>query len=175
MIGNTALAKLRRICFVEAPDPLLLIDPTDAARFLKVKRHTLACYRSLDQGPPYYKFGRWIRYAWPDLLQWAGADHPDAASTPLAPRDNGLVDRLLLVDTLTAARFLTLTRFCLDNYRAEGSGPPYHRYGRRLYYCLNELRDWASAQRRTPQQSAVTNIDTLARLQARVRFGQGHE
>lgn len=133
------------LVFVDTVKPLPLVDPTTAARYLKVKRHTLACYRNLGQGPRYYKFGRWIRYSWPDLRSWVSPSEPTWIA-PAEPEHND--GGRHLVDTPTAARFLTVTRFCLYNYRAEGSGPPFHRYGRRLYYALEELKDWAEQQRR---------------------------
>lgn len=131
------------VVFGVAVDPLPLIDPTSAAKLLGLKRHTLACYRHIGQGPRYYKFGRWIRYARADLLAWAGRSEL-VEITPVEPDSSAR----LFVDTPAAARFLTVTRFCLSNYRAEGSGPPFHRHGRRLYYSLAELRDWAKQQRR---------------------------
>jgi hypothetical protein len=135
-----------RIMFVRSLEPLPLIDPTAAARMLNLRRHTLACYRCLEEGPAYYKFGRWIRYALADLHQWAGIPSDRDTMSPLIPED--WTHAIRLVDTPTAAHFLTVTRHCLANYRAEGSGPPFHRYGRRLYYALHELRDWAERQRR---------------------------
>lgn len=143
----------RRVMFVKEVEQLPLLDPTAAARLLKVQRHTLACYRSLDTGPAYYKFGRWIRYSWEDLHLWTGATVGSFAR-PFGGVSSD--DGLLLVDTPTAARFLTITRFCLSNYRLENGGPPFHRFGRRLYYGLSELRIWAERQRCLPGVPART-------------------
>lgn len=140
-----------RIVFLDALAPLPLADPTQAARFLNVRRHTLACYRDLSTGPVHYKLGRWIRYAWADLRQWSGLETFAAPRVPPPPVDGTTVDALALVDTLTAARFLTLTRFCLDNHRKTGGGPPFCRYGRRLYYPVDGLHRWAQAQRIEPR------------------------
>ena len=134
--------------FLDEVEPLPLLDPTAAARLLKVKRHTLACYRSLGTGPTYYKFGRWIRYAPADLHLWTSAGEGE----PAAPFGAGSADdKRLLIDTPTAARFLTITRFGLSNYRRENGGPPFRRLGRRLYYDLGELRLWAERQRCSPK------------------------
>ncbi|GAA4814104.1 hypothetical protein GCM10023232_06970 [Sphingosinicella ginsenosidimutans] len=136
-----------RLIFVEALDSLPLADPTEAARFLKVRRHTLACYRNLGSGPPYYKFGRWIRYAWVDLLQWAGLDSADGAWPQLDLPEAAPPGAVFLADTPTAARFLTVTSFCLANYRSEGGGPRFCRFGRRIHYPVDELLGWARRQR----------------------------
>lgn len=69
--------ELARAVFVKEVEPMLLVDPTAAANFLTITRHTLACYRSSSGGPPYFKFGRWIRYSVEDLRQWAARQkHP---------------------------------------------------------------------------------------------------
>ena len=139
-------ATLGRLTFLSQLAPLPLVDPTTAAQFLKVRRHTLACYRSLGDGPAYYKFGRWIRYALADLNAWAD----------LSPSRNPIPSLVLqypahpagLVDTPTAAHFLTVTRHCLSSYRETGDGPQPCRFGRRIYYPVHELLSWAQSQRR---------------------------
>lgn len=123
--------------------PLPLVDPTKAARFLSVERHSLACYRSLGEGPPYYKFGRWIRYAWADLRSW----RKSMTGSPREALGEPVPEGTLLVDAATAARYLTVTRPCLRNYRIEGLGPRFCRLGRRLHYPVGELRAWAERQR----------------------------
>jgi hypothetical protein len=137
-------AALGRIEFLNDLDPLPLIDPTEAARYLGVRRHTLACYRSLGEGPPYFKFGRWIRYAKPDLQRWR-----DGVDTLPFWSETAASDVSMLVATRPAARFLTVTRQCLANYRLEGLGPRYCRFKRRLHYPVDELRRWAVQQRHT--------------------------
>ena len=137
-----------RITFLPTLEPLPLVDPTEAARFLNVRRHTLACYRNLDQGPVYYKFGRWIRYAWADLQRHAGNARCAVIWGCPELENAGRTGELLLVDTPTAARFLTLTRFCFYNYRVEGGGPRFCRFGRRVHYPVDELLRWAEQQRR---------------------------
>lgn len=141
-----------RILFVRALDPLPLIDPTAAARHLKVRRHTLACYRSLGAGPAYYKLGRWIRYTPADLDKWAGLPFAPEMQSPLST--DGRSCPVRLVDSPTAAHFLTVTRYCLENYREIGSGPRPLRLGRRIYYSIDELRHWVAAQR---HQGALSN------------------
>lgn len=146
-----------RLVFVDTLEPLPLADPTEAARFLRLRRHTLACYRNLGSGPPYYKFGRWVRYAWTDLQRWAGVDCTDETWLPAEIQEANRAGDLLLLPTPAAARFLTLTRFCLDNYRAEGGGPRFCRFGRRIHYPADELLGWARRQRRghRPQLRSV--------------------
>jgi hypothetical protein len=134
-----------RILFVDAVDPLPLLDPTVAARFLKVRRHTLACYRHLGEGPAYYKLGRWIRYTTPDLERWAALPSSLVTRSPLTMELGS--ETIYLVDSPTAARFLTVTRHCLYNYREIGRGPPARHMGRRVYYSLGELLKWVAAQR----------------------------
>lgn len=111
-----------RLVFLEALKPLPLVDPTEAARLLKVKRHTLACYRDRGSGPAYYKFGRWVRYAPTDLRRWIG-EPIESNWTSIEP-DDDKGSALVLVNTPTAARFLTITRFGLENYRQIGGGHP---------------------------------------------------
>lgn len=136
---------LGAIAFAPEMEPLPLVDPTAAAEFLTIKRHTLACYRNLGEGPPFYKFGRWIRYARADLRQWRGIDASAESAWALPTLES--VERLL-VDTGGAARFLTLTSCCLANFRLEGKGPRFCRFGRRIYYPIDELDRWARQQRK---------------------------
>lgn len=49
------------------------VDTEAAARYLALSAHSLECYRSLGGGPPFYKFGRFVRYAVPDLQTWAAS------------------------------------------------------------------------------------------------------
>lgn len=48
-----------------------LADTDAAARYLALSPHSLECYRSLGGGPPFYKFGKFVRYAVADLHTWA--------------------------------------------------------------------------------------------------------
>ena len=74
--------ELSRALFVEEVEPMLLVGPTAAAEFLTITRHTLACYRCSGGGPPYFKFGRWIRYSVDDLKEWSAKQKkPGALST----------------------------------------------------------------------------------------------
>ena len=62
---------LARATYVEDAGPVRFVDTEAAARYLALDSHTLECYRSLDTGPAFYKFGRYVRYAVPDLDAWA--------------------------------------------------------------------------------------------------------
>lgn len=134
--------------FLGTAEPLPLVDPTEAAALLGVERHTLACYRNLRNGPPYYKFGRWIRYLKTDLRMWA---HRHGATVIGAERsirrDRAYPEGLL--ETAAAATFLTLTPGWLVFCRFENIGPPHRRLGRRYFYSVDKLIDWADRQRVT--------------------------
>ncbi len=137
----------RPFLFVETIEPLPLVDPSIAAQFLDVRRHTLACYRNLGDGPAYYKFGRWVRYAEADLRAWneaSGRNEAVSDAFDLFAAHRGAPD---LLDSVAAARFLTVTRHCLSNYRKTGHGPRLRRFGRRIYYAVDELVEWAEKLR----------------------------
>ncbi|MEO5492888.1 MAG: helix-turn-helix domain-containing protein [Sphingomonas sp.] len=140
-----------RFLFVDGLEPLELLDPTEAARMLNLARHTLACYRNLGNGPTYYKFGRWVRYAGSDLRSWSGL--AELQQNDLAAPEQDGDSPTVMVDTAAAARYLTISRFCLRNYRIEGGGPRYHRLGRRVHYAAENLRRWAIAQRVEPTRN----------------------
>jgi hypothetical protein len=131
------------LTFLSDVEPLPLVDPTGAAQFLNLERHSLACYRSLDVGPPFYKFGRWIRYATADLQAWRDGGGAEPLH-PLGPSDES---DGRLVGPAAAARFLTITSSCLRNNRVQAVGPRYCRLAQRLYYPVRELHLWAQAQR----------------------------
>ena len=58
---------------------------------------------------------------------------------------------LLAVDTKTAANLLSSTDASLVKDRATGHlGVPYVKAGRRVIYCLSDLKDWLSANKVTP-------------------------
>jgi len=138
MIGDSVTGG---IVFGASVDPLPLVDPTVAAVRLGLKRHTLACYRNLGDGPAYYRFGRAIRYAPTDLDAWSARSVVIGAH-PMRPNED-----LLLIDTIAAARFLTISIDYLKYHRVVGGGPRYRRYARRVYYAIRDLRTWAEAQR----------------------------
>lgn len=66
--------------------PLRLVTPTLAAKYLTITRHSLACYRNLGGGPAYYKFGRWIRYSIEDLDEWVRRQREPGGSMPRKAR-----------------------------------------------------------------------------------------
>lgn len=135
--------ELGQLMFITDLDPLPLIGPTEAAQLLNLARHTLACYRHLGDGPAYYKFGRWIRYAPEDLRRW----HDGAAALRGLAQNGSESEVLRLVTPAIAAQFLTVTLPCLRNYRLEGVGPRYLRYSNRIYYPVHELLAWAEGRR----------------------------
>ena len=66
-------------CALEVDDTGLtpFVDTVAAARYLALSPHSLECYRSLGGGPPFYNFGKFVRYAVPDLTAWAAARRHD--------------------------------------------------------------------------------------------------
>lgn len=46
------------------------VDTEAAAHYLALSPHSLECYRSLGGGPPFYKFGKFVRYSVADLEAW---------------------------------------------------------------------------------------------------------
>ena len=62
---------MRRAKEVDDTGLIPFVDTDAAARFLAISPHSLECYRSLGGGPPFYKFGKFVRYAVTDLETWA--------------------------------------------------------------------------------------------------------
>ena len=77
---------MARATFVNEAGPVRFVDTEAAAKYLALDAHTLACYRSLDTGPAFYKFGRYVRYAVSDLDAWAESCRRSTAASPTAPR-----------------------------------------------------------------------------------------
>lgn len=77
---------LQRATFVDDAGPVRFVDTEAAARYLALDAHTLECYRSLDSGPAFYKFGRYVRYAVTDLDVWAESCRRSTSASPHAPR-----------------------------------------------------------------------------------------
>lgn len=61
---------LTRAVLVDDLGPSPFVTTDTAARFLSLSPHSLECYRSGGYGPPYYKFGKSVRYAVSDLESW---------------------------------------------------------------------------------------------------------
>jgi len=70
---------LERAVFVKEAGPARFVDTMAAARYLALDPHTLECYRSRGDGPAYYKFGKWVRYAVDDLDAWIAASRFQSA------------------------------------------------------------------------------------------------
>lgn len=47
---------------------------------------------------------------------------------------------------LEAARLLRISERTLERKRLDGSGPLFRKFGRRVVYSTNDLKDWADAQ-----------------------------
>lgn len=61
---------MRRASHVDDTGLIPFVDTEAAARYLALSPHSLECYRSLGGGPPFYKFGKFVRYAVPELESW---------------------------------------------------------------------------------------------------------
>ena len=62
---------MRRAKEVDDTGLIPFVDTQAAARYLALSPHSLECYRSFGGGPPFYKFGKFVRYAVQDLEAWA--------------------------------------------------------------------------------------------------------
>lgn len=62
-----------RAVLVENLGPVAFVTTQEAARFLALSPHSLECYRAKGAGPPFYKFGKAVRYAVADLDSWLAA------------------------------------------------------------------------------------------------------
>lgn len=62
---------MRRARHVDDTGLIPFVDTEAAARYLALSPHSLECYRSLGGGPPFYKFGKFVRYAVSELETWA--------------------------------------------------------------------------------------------------------
>ncbi len=77
---------LTRAVHADEAGPVRFVDTEAAAKYLALDAHTLECYRSLDSGPAFYKFGRYVRYAVSDLDAWAESCRRSTSASPSAPR-----------------------------------------------------------------------------------------
>ncbi len=68
---------MKRAVMIEDTGKIPFVDTEAAARYLALSPHSLECYRSLGGGPPFYKFGKFVRYAVPDLVAWAAERRHD--------------------------------------------------------------------------------------------------
>ena len=64
------------------------------------------------------------------------------------------------LDNDEAAAFLKLSPRTLEKQRVRGSGPAYHKFGRRVVYAIADLQAW-SAQRR---YSSTAQFDVAGRV-----------
>ena len=71
---------MRRARHVDDTGLIPFVDTAAAARYLALSPHSLECYRSLGGGPPFYKFGKFVRYAVSDLQEWAKKRRHDRTS-----------------------------------------------------------------------------------------------
>ena len=68
---------MRRAREVDDTGLIPFVDTDAAARYLALSPHSLECYRSLGGGPPFYKFGKFVRYAVADLEGWSAERRHD--------------------------------------------------------------------------------------------------
>jgi len=73
------------------------------------------------------------------------------------------------VQTPVAAGILEVSARTLEKWRSEGhDGPPYRKFGRKVLYDIQELEQWAEAQRRRSTSDPGLDEEHLAML-ARLR------
>ena len=53
------------------------------------------------------------------------------------------------LNTEEAAQFVRLAQKTLENRRSMGTGPPFRKHGNRVYYHIDELREWSAAHSKT--------------------------
>ena len=68
---------MRRARHVDDTGLIPFVDTEAAARYLALSPHSLECYRSLGGGPVFYKFGKFVRYAVPELEAWTAERRHD--------------------------------------------------------------------------------------------------
>ncbi len=68
--GWPPLEIMRQAKKVDDTGLIPFVDTEAAAHYLALSPHSLECYRSLGGGPPFYKFGKFVRYAVADLQAW---------------------------------------------------------------------------------------------------------
>lgn len=73
---------LARATYVDDAGPVRFVDTVAAARYLALDPHSLEW--SLDTGPAFYKFGRYVRYAVADLDAWAESCRRTPGASPKA-------------------------------------------------------------------------------------------
>lgn len=59
---------------------------------------------------------------------------------------NHQTDPLTFLTAKEGAAFLRLSEITLARWRAEGVGPPYRKFGRRVVYAKTDLVNWADGQ-----------------------------
>jgi predicted site-specific integrase-resolvase len=64
-----------------------LLEPTKVARLLGVEVETLGAWRRRGYGPRWYRIGKKIRYAEPDLRAWMNAQAGSCATVGQAEGD----------------------------------------------------------------------------------------
>lgn len=70
-------------------DPESLMTPQELADILRVPRGTLANWRSKDQGPPFIKLGRHVRYPWECVTEWINSQEVHLVeNTPSCPESS---------------------------------------------------------------------------------------
>jgi len=66
-----------------------LLDQVKVARILGIEIETLGSWRRKGYGPRWYRIGRKIRYAAPDLRAWMSAQSRRDVSAPEVTAQNG--------------------------------------------------------------------------------------
>lgn len=144
-------AELKSTIFVSSLAPLPLLSSKETERYLRIKSRQLDSTRHRNIGIPYFRIGKTIKYAIPDLEIYEKY-FKGAAQIP-AYIDNPFADLLghgLLLDPTAAGKFLTVKRGRLCELRQRGVGPRFCRLGHLIRYPVDELLHWLISCRMTP-------------------------
>ncbi len=153
---------------VQLPLPQRFLVTKEAARFLKVSCRTLEKHRGHGTGPKWSKIGGRVIYAVSDLIEWAepGAKRSTSASivTTVLPA---------MLGTPGAARFLNVCARTLERHRTYGTGPKCTKIGRRIFYAVSDLSEWAErgAKRSTSDPATVLPARPVGELRSRPESG----
>jgi predicted DNA-binding transcriptional regulator AlpA len=157
--------------------PQRYLRTKEAAVILGLSTRTLEKHRTHGTGPKYSKVGGRVLYAVNDLTAWAECGAKRSTSDPetiLLPKPidpvrhvkqvpddaiivGGEVTSPAMMGIPEAARFLGLSVQTLAKHRTYGTGPKYHKVGRRILYAESDLTEWTErgAKRSTSDPETV--------------------
>ena len=131
------------------------LTPRDVSEKFQVSLSTLSNWRSLGTGPSYFKMGNKIRYANERLTKYFKKKNPDLdleheeavksyRTFEPDPKPEYLNDHLAAKELAEKYRLKTQT---LANWRTQGRGPGYQKYGNKIYYPIPAIDKWIQHSR----------------------------